>query len=192
MVSTSPKGGAGIFVVDDVRESVRLCRSYATDCPAARDLRHPTSCSPGPSLGCERPHTHPIRVPSGSASLRLCGNDRHLAELVDRDDISVRGAPRPNPIQEGFPPTALNDDRVGSRVRLDLEALLELRLEECIESFLPSPRRIDRSSHGFYTLRGMDVLALRVDLCLPQLHASRANACWRGSGSGRRFWLQGQ
>ena len=35
---------------------------------------------------------------------------------------------------------------MGIRVRLDSEALLELRLQECVEGFLPSPSGIDRSS----------------------------------------------
>src|SRR3954463_13075895 len=55
---------------------------------------------------------------------------------------------------------------MGIGLRLDLEALAELRLEECVESVLPSPRRIDRSSHGFFrSKRG--VLALEsTSVCL--------------------------
>src|SRR3954452_25079107 len=42
---------------------------------------------------------------------------------------------------------------MGIGVRLDLEALAELRLQECVESVLPTPRRIDRSSRGFFGSR---------------------------------------
>src|SRR3954454_23242970 len=55
---------------------------------------------------------------------------------------------------------------MGIGLRLDLEALAELRLEECVESVLPSPRRIDRSSHGFFRSR-RGVLALEsTSVCL--------------------------
>src|SRR4051812_12458033 len=79
---------------------------------------------------------------------------------------------------------------MGIGVRLDLEALAELRLQECVESVLPAPRRINRSSHGFFgSRRGTGP---GVDLCLPPLHASRADARWRFRAFGRRFRLQGQ
>src|SRR3954464_1981157 len=42
---------------------------------------------------------------------------------------------------------------MGIGVRLDLEPLAELRLQECVESVLPTPRRIDRSRHGFFGSR---------------------------------------
>jgi hypothetical protein len=77
---------------------------------------------------------------------RLGRDHRHLAVLVDRHDVSVRAA-RSKPTQDRL---LLDDDRVGIRVRLDFEALLELGLQERVESILPSTRRIDLSSHHAY------------------------------------------
>jgi hypothetical protein len=46
----------------------------------------------------------------------------------------------------------------------------------------PSFRPSDRSLQPWLLPFGMDVLALRVDLCLPRLHASRAETRWRVLG----------
>ena len=66
-----------------------------------------------------------------------------------------------NPTQKRFPLVALDDNRMGIRMRLDLEAFLELLLQECVESALPFPRRIDRSSHHAFP-RGASTTAISV------------------------------
>ena len=93
----------------------------------------------------ENPSSYLRRAASASASLRLCGDHGHLAVLVDRNDVSL-GLDSPKPTQERFALDSLHDNCVGIGMRLDLEALLELCLQECVQSVLPSARWIDRSS----------------------------------------------
>ena len=85
-----------------------------------------------------------------SASLRLRSDHRHLTVLVHRYDVSVGPA--------GSKPTQYrllrDDDRVGISVRFDLEALLDLGLQECVESLLPSTRGVDLSSQRALLRRG--------------------------------------
>jgi hypothetical protein len=53
-----------------------------------------------------------------------------------------RGTAPPQPSRQ-FPRRALDDDRMGIGMRLGLEALPELHLQECVESVLPF-FRLDR------------------------------------------------
>ena len=93
----------------------------------------------------ENPSSYLRRAASASASLRLCGDHGHLAVLVDRNDVSL-GLDSPKPTQERSALDSLHDNCVGIGMRLDLEALLELCLQECVQGVLPSARWIDRSS----------------------------------------------
>jgi hypothetical protein len=82
------------------------------------------------------------------AAYRLGGDHRHLAPLVDGNDVPVASAAPEQPAQEPLAVAAVDDDRVGVGVSLDAAALPYLRLEECVKGPVPPPGRIDRSGYS--------------------------------------------
>ena len=82
--------------------------------------------------------------------------------LVDRYDVSMGGVVPSKPAQKRFLLVALDDYRMGIRMRLDLEAFLELRVQECVESVLPAPCRIDRCSHHVFPNRSATAIGAHV------------------------------
>jgi len=113
-------------------------------------------------------------------SLRLGGDHRHLAALVDRDHVAAAGGVLAEAAPERFAVAARDDDRVRVGVRFNPEALRDLRLEERIQCVLPLPVRIDCSSRGAFLsswTSSETVLCARTrddGLCLGPARASRA------------------
>jgi hypothetical protein len=76
---------------------------------------------------------------SNLVSLRLGGDHRHLAALVDRYHVPGAGAVLAKAAPERFAVAAHNDDRVRVGVSFNPEARRGVRLEERIQCVLPCP-----------------------------------------------------
>jgi hypothetical protein len=87
---------------------------------------------------------------SGLVSLRLGGDHRHLAALVDRYHVAAAGAVLAEAAPKRFAVAAHDDDRVRVGVSFNPEALRDLRLKERIQCVLPLSERIDCSGHSAF------------------------------------------
>ena len=69
-----------------------------------------------------------------SGSQRLCGRHRHLAVLIDGDDVTRRRLAEA--LEEGPAPTGRHDDCVRIRPSLDAKAFIDPRVEKRRERVL--------------------------------------------------------